>query len=205
MNASHSIWAWWKAFKDRPKSDVPHFHRWSEVIALFALIISGIALYKGCQNEKYTSTSNIQIVYLDADRSIRLAKKSDKLRISGIVVLKNYGRAAAQIVKVDWEPLTLGEGGSAKKLWLAFSDRVDPSDDQSEQHFYPKRSNPILGAANTVIPPETTRAFKIAFWGEVDLKRGREIPNIRVTLTLSNGQALSFLPDIKWTGVGGNF
>ena len=182
--------------------------RWQLIIAALALacslLFSGIALWKGCQNENYLSAANVQIVSSEGNRSINLndSEDADTLCISGTVELKNYGRAAVQIVKVEWEPLISSGNNSVEGMWLAFYDHLDTSLGGDVHGFYVNRDNPVLSLHETIILPGQKRTFSVAFFGQGQLEPMGD-PNVCVSLTFSNGQGVSFLPDINWSVIAG--
>ena len=61
----------------------------------------------------------------------------------------------------------------------------------------------ILVAVN--LSPDETKKLKIVFHGESVLEEGKDVPNIRVIFVFSNGQELTILPDIKYSGVSISF
>lgn len=180
--------------------------RWGNVVALIAVVLAGVSLLISYQNQKYGSAPNIQIISLTSSRSYdvgysRELNDLDKLTIEGTLVIKNFGRASAQLIRVEWEPLIVGNPDQVSDMWLAISDHGDPCSQNNQRYYYDRRTDPILGITNTVIGGGEIRQFKLGFFGKTKLAEGQEIPNVRLSLTFSTGQVLTILPDIHWRGV----
>jgi hypothetical protein len=184
----------------------PYFARWEIIISFIALIVSIASLWITMRSEKMSSAPNVQIRSVEAslDHAVQNNgedSSGEKIYISCTAILENVGNAPTQIVNIRWEPITVGEQMKVSQQWLAISDKDDPMDERNYNYFYDLRNNPVLALKKPTILGGEKRDFKIAFRGQSILNKGQDTPNIRLIFVFNNGQELTVLPEIKYSGV----
>lgn len=197
--------------KDQPIDIIsPYLARWEIIILFLSLIISSVSLWMSFQASKVSALPNIQVQSVEGSRNHEAQVKGDKsigelITIQCTAVLKNAGNAPVQIVNVRWEPLITNDQMDKSKQWLAISDYFDPLSEATRDYFWGLRTNPVQAIKDTILSPDETKKLKIVFHGESVLEEGKDVPNIRVIFVFSNGQELTILPDIKYSGVSISF
>ena len=179
--------------------------RWEIVIALAALAISVLSLTKSLHSERASRAPNIQIESLlalhDTEHDTDMWEREIRLvRLYCTAVLVNWGRAPAEIIDVSWETLSSGGHVDRTTHWLGISDMHDPTDLSNYGYFIGLRDNPVLGIMDPVIQPSERESLRIGFFAQMGEGEPGDIGNVRLTLSFSNGQVLTILPDIELFG-----
>jgi hypothetical protein len=123
------------------------------------------------------------------------------LSIKFDIALENHGRSSAQIVDIIWDAININTK-SGEKGWLSISDSPDMDTKKTYDYVYSRRNAPVLLLKNPNIKGRETKVYHANFSKKVNLLKGEETPNIRIIFFFSNGQQITLLPMIKWSGVG---
>lgn len=165
-----------------------YFHRYAHLIAFGAFLISIFSLYLSYQNVQHTSAPNVQLINItsyqadELDQGYRLHKS---VSISGKLTIKNFGRSAVQLIKVDWEPFF-------PNMLFGISDTLD----KPALHKYKER-DPILGIKESIIQGGQIKKYNILSFVDTHDYEGYPSGFFRIQLTFSNGQQLTLIPEIK--------
>jgi hypothetical protein len=183
-------------FSKKPTS---FLHRWSVVTSLGALIISSLSLFFSIKNETYSSAPNVQILEVkhyvadDVDSSKKEVDFHNSVEIGGTVTLKNFGRASTQLIKVNLDLPGNSQLFDPQRIKIAFSDdAITPSNySRSDEDL-------ITVTRNRTIKAGEIRKFYTKLFIDTHNLKGHPMPNLfRVLLIFSNGQELTFVPEIK--------
>lgn len=181
----------------------PLLAKWEIVILLLSLIVSCFALWFSFRTENSTSSANIQLIEAKGIRGYYAAdSKDEEVQILCKIILRNMGRAPAQIVDYKFEPLVTGKYNH-EKFWVALTDNqgINLGDPQNREFFYARRTAPLANVSKPMIEGGEFKTLSVQLHGATRLEKGIEAPLFRSIFVFSNGQTMTVVPEITSTGV----